>query len=379
MTTPTTGATQGVPGPLIPDLNDPALRFSRDTGMAAMLERRRELLAVEMGPEDPNTALLGKSPVGVEGARPAADPDVEDTSSSDAAAEAERQRLVADAAAAAPDLDPTKQSRAQGDDFVELTQDDLKSVRVTMTVNGEEQIVTGEDLLRRAQKTAAADDYLETARNVLHEVKALRAGTSVAPSQEPAAPAATAKPADVEARDKAIEETFDLMFTGQMDEAKAKFREIFAATTAQPADVDALIELKFKEKVIKQELRQFRETHKDIIADKNASRQADEFLYQDLARRKVARLEDLPAEEVADVLNNAAASFREWNPRFANGATPGGTGSSTATSLRDKLSRKQKSDELPTASLRSDTSVPGIKSVQEKLNDMRKARGQPVA
>jgi hypothetical protein len=169
------------------------------------------------------------------------------------------------------------------------------------------------------------------------------------------------------------------MFTGQMDEAKAKFREIFAATTAQPADVDALIELKFKEKVIKQELRQFRETHKDIIADKNASRQADEFLYQDLARRKVARLEDLPAEEVADVLNNAAASFREWNPRFANGATPGGTGSSTATSLRDKLSRKQKSDELPTASLRSDTSVPGIKSVQEKLNDMRKARGQPVA
>ena len=367
-----TGATQtGVP-------DDPNVRMDRNAAMNAMANRRREVVAKEMEPEDaaillatPREVIAAHDPAtGLPIKAEAAD-DPEDTDSGDDVAAAARAKLEQEAAAKteqAPILDPVKQASAQTDDLI-LSDEDLKHVKIRVVVNGVESFKTGEEVLRDAQKTSAADEYLATAKDLLKEVK----GQAKATPAAPAASTPTDTPADPDALDKAV----DQLFQGNDVEAKKLFKVALGGGT--PTNVDAATREIEQRIVIRSALRQFTKDHKDITADPRARRLADEFLQEELVNNGVSRLEDLPADIIPDVLDRAGTRTKDYFREKAGIApsAPAVTGN-TANTLRDRLARKETIDELPTAATRSSSTVAPPQTTTDVINRMRAARGQSV-
>jgi hypothetical protein len=373
----------------IPDLNDPNTRLGRDAAMDAMRARRRETVMKDMDPDE--AAALAATPLVTTEKKEGTD---EDTDAGDAAAQAERARLEAEAAKTVeavpakteekpaaktddvPVLDAAKQAQVQTDtDPLLLTDDDLKAVKVKMVVNGQERLVTGAELLAEAQKVAGADDYLKLAKQVLGAAR-----------EAPVTPAVTtpAKVADEPAKISAemeadIDAAVDAVFTGKDDDVKANLKKALLKLTpsAKPAEVTAN-QLREMEQylVTRSELRQFAKDHKAIVDDEIGRRICDEFVIKELNARNVNRLEQLPAEAIHEVLEKAAAQTVPYIPalRAAPAASPG----STASTLSERLNRKKTIDELPSAATRSATQVPTPKTTTDVLNEMRKARGQIV-
>jgi hypothetical protein len=274
----------------IPDLNDPNTRLGRDAAMDAMRARRRETVMKDMDPDE--AAALAATPLVTTEKKEGTD---EDTDAGDAAAQAERARLEAEAAKTVeavpakteekpaaktddvPVLDAAKQAQVQTDtDPLLLTDDDLKAVKVKMVVNGQERLVTGAELLAEAQKVAGADDYLKLAKQVLGAAR-----------EAPVTPAVTtpAKVADEPAKISAemeadIDAAVDAVFTGKDDDVKANLKKALLKLTpsAKPAEVTAN-QLREMEQylVTRSELRQFAKDHKAIVDDEIGRRICDEF------------------------------------------------------------------------------------------------------
>lgn len=357
--------------PAIPDLNDPNLHLDRATAMKAMSARRRQTVLNDMDPDAQAELLAARGPE-----TPPAD---DDTDAADAAAAAERKRLEEEAAQAAepakksepakndePVLEPSKQVARQTEEFIDLTDEDLKRIRIRTKVNGEEQLLTGDELRARAQKVAAADDYLTTAKEVLRAARAQPAETAT-----PAAPAA--EPPDLSEVDAAI----DAVFAGRDDNAKESLKKaLLKLQGAQPAYTQQQMREMEQFLVTRSELRQFAKNHPEIVSDQITRRIADEFITQELKASGVDKLEALPADRISEVLETAAARTQPYLPnKSAPAASPG----NTATTLSERLKRKSTIDELPAAATRGSSSAPAPRTTLDVLNEMRKARGQPTS
>ena len=365
-----------------PDLNDPNVRMSRADAMKLIAAKRRETVVEDMDDEAARQFSATPSPTPMAGDTSAAGD--EDANAADAAAEAARRELEAKAARPEPAqeevaLDARSQVQAQADDPLTLTENDLQLVRIPVTINGEQRMMTGAELRAHAQKVAAADDYLSIAKETLREARQAAGKTpptDPAQGQQPATPApAAAKPAVAEVVGKAVQE----IFQGNPEGAAELLTQAMSGGAAQPVDHQQLTRMVEQNVVIRSALRQFAKDHKDIVEDPMARQLADRFLYQELQARGVARLEDLDAGAIPEAVEAAGRATKDYF-RVKAGIQPGPTPTGGASgSLSERLNRKRaQMDELPAAAARASSHVPQPKTTTDVLNQMRQARGQAI-
>jgi hypothetical protein len=336
--------------PAIPNLNDPSAHYDRATAMAAMAARRRETALADMEPDD--AAELRAQPIpGAERghAGAAADP-ADDTTAADAAVEAERQRLAAaadqfDRQTAAPDPAPAKNT-------VLIDDADLANYRVRTKVNGEERVVGLDEMRATAQKTSAADAYLETAKTVLADTRA--AVEQLRRQTDPNATAApAADPSDTSSGPDDAEVAIQALFQGDEAKATAALRKLRAPQPGAGVDVAAIVRQVEQKLVLDNALRQFNKDHKQIAADPVARQIADRFLAEEMQRANVTRLEEAGAELVPQLLDAAGRRTADYFRTMA------GVAPAARTPALDPARRaaKESIDEPPTAGARAASTV----------------------
>jgi hypothetical protein len=183
----------------------------------------------------------------------------EDHNADDAAAEAERTRLAAEAA----EGDKGKPVKAEGEDDEQLrlqqeqqrTADEEAerarvaaadttakaqtaagidpAARLKLKVNGREMEMTGEEALRRLQKDAAGDAKLEEANRIMREAQELQQRLQ---QQEPK-PAAKAKGDDGVVVDPSVSRKFTAaLFKGDEEAATQAFNEAVSSAVKPPSE-----------------------------------------------------------------------------------------------------------------------------------------------
>lgn len=383
MADPQAATPTGVAG--IPDLNDPSLRFDRNSAMAAMAARRRETALADMEPED--AAALRALPI------PGAAVVDEDASAGDAAAEAERARLKAEAdaadAAAAAASDAAAQVAAQtaaatndtatqlerqtANEPIVLDDDQLANYRARIKVNGVEEIVPLDRMRDTAQKNSAADRYLEEARATLSEMKTVAAQVAKQTGNPTTTAAAgTPDPSTTSSEPDALDAAVDSLFLG--DEAKAKqlLRQAVRAATPQAATADPAAIARQVEQtlVVRSALRQFARDHKEIANDQFARSIADQYLVDEMNKRGLKTLHEADPDTVPELLNAAGKRTKDYFRSMAGVASPATTVALPESRRVDKAAI----DEPPTAATRAASTVPTPPSTSDVIAQMREAR-----
>lgn len=331
----------------LPDLNDPNVRLSRDDAMKAVVARRRETAAADMDPAQRDAFLAAPGPT--------AEPDP-DANPDDAAAEAARRQFEAADGGQPPAADQI--DRQRGEELI-LSDEDLGRYKVRVKVNGKEELLPLTDVRARAQKVAAADDYLIQAKSLLSEVKE----TIKTPPAAPAAPAAEPEPAD--AGTDAVDEFVDAMFAGDDARAKQALKRARGGQPVAPSGADALAEEVERRIVLRSALRQFATDNPDIMADPMARRVADTFLLEETGGLPIEQVEP---SRVQECLDSAARKTMEWWGKPVRQAR--------ATTRDEKRAMKATIDELPSAAARSSSTVPPPRTASNVIEDMKRARGQ---
>jgi hypothetical protein len=327
------------------DPNDPTQRLSREEAMAVVREsheaRRKSHDIGE--PETPTPAH-------------AAAPAVEDP-------DADRDVT----------LDPGAQVSRQTAEPLILADADLGKYKVPMKVNGEERMVTLDELRASAQKNEAADDYLRDAREKAREIvdEARRTAATPAPAAE-AAPVATATSTATPASAVDVDSAIDKLFQGETDDVKRLLKEVVArpATPAgAPVDVDQLAASVEQKVVVRSALRQFAKDYPAIVKDPIARGVADRFLSQEAEGKP---LEAYSEEKIGQILAATGKRVVEWTRTLAGVSANG----PLATTRDDKEKRKETIDELPATGARAQTHVPQPRTNSDVISAMAKARGQ---
>lgn len=326
----------------VKDLNDPNVRLTRTQAMEAVKARRRETVLEDMTPAEQKAFKEG-TPV-----------------------ESEDEET-------ALEVDPTKQVTQQ---TRMLTAEELGNYRVKVKVNGEEREETFDNVLRSAQKNEAADRHLadatREAKRILDEAVAKAAAIAqtqqAAPKTEPPTPATTV---DVKAL---LKEGVGKLFAGDEDAAVEALASAFSSIRPQVADNTPKVDMQQIARQVKQELtvegalRQFSEKFADIMDDPERARIADEQLLIATGHRD---LRTLSTPEVDAALERAGKATRDWfglpTPKSAT---------VSATTREEKVTRKEKIDELPATSTRAASTVAAPRTTADVIAQMQKARGQ---
>jgi hypothetical protein len=358
--------------PAIPNLNDPSAHYDRATAMAAMAARRRETALADMEPEDAAALRAQPIPGAERGAAAAAAADPDDTSATDAAVEAERQRLAAaadqfDRQTAAPDPAPAADPPAKNTVFIDDA--DLANYRVRTKVNGEERVVGLDEMRATAQKTSAADAYLETAKTVLADTRA--AVEQLRRQTDPNATAApAADPSDTSSGPDDAEVAIQALFQGDEAKATAALRKLRAPQPGAGVDVGAIVRQVEQKLVLDNALRQFNKDHKQIAADPVARQIADRFLAEEMQRANVTRLEEAGADLVPQLLDAAGRRTADYFRTMA-GVAPARTPPAMST---DRRAAKESIDEPPTAGARAASTVPTPSAPSDVIARMKEQR-----
>ncbi len=327
-------------------------RTSREEAMKQMAERRRETVQQDMDPDDAEAFRAATE------AKPEADKAetaaVGDAPAQDAAAEVDRQMA----------------------DVVTIDDADLAKYRVRRKVNGVETMVGLDELRASAQKNDAADEYLAKAKATLAEMDSVvkQARAMAAPAQQDAAPTETRDQTDAE---DPIDAAVDHLFGGDETKAKEALRKALARQTTTASEPDQLARSVEQRVVIRSALRQFAKDHRDIAADPTLRNKADEFLYQELANRGAARLEDLDPDAIPEVISAAGAQTKDWL-RIVAGVPTAPQPQATGLNLDERKRAKQGIDELPTASVRSSSVITPPRTTTDTIAAMAAARN-PMA
>lgn len=356
------------------DLNDPNVHYGRTEAMNAMRARRRQTALEDMAPADRASYEASQT-------APAGTTD-EDTDPDAAAAEAERKRLEAVAASGEtpePEIEPvTSQIERQTALPTVLAGDDLAKVKVRIKVLGEERDVPLSELVADTQKIGAGDAYLAKAKDVLAEVDARLAAVSAAAAKGGTAPPAPAQPAKPEDLRAAVGQALDHMFHGRESEAADGL--VAAITAAQPAtaiDRGAIVREVAVELAKSSALRRFAKDNPDVMSDDIRRVVADRLLNRELKELGVSNLEQLPPDQIDEVVARAGVKTREYlGLKPLRPGTPERTGREAPTSLSERKLRKDKIDELPAASVRAGVVEAPPRTTSDVIANMARARGQ---
>jgi hypothetical protein len=342
-----------------------------------MRNRRRLEVQKDMTAEDRDAFIASSTTEPV-------DPNAaEDTDPEAVAAEAERKRLETAAAGDEPVTPPTD-SRSQIERQtalpIVLAGDDLKNTRVKMKVLGEERELTVAEVIAEAQKTASADQYLDKAKGLLAEVDRRLAALPPQGDNRVAGTTGVAQPASSEAVETAVGEALDHLFQGREGEAKKSLTAAITAAASQPGamgvDRERLIRDLSNELARSSALRRFAKDNPDIMTDRIRRFAADEFLNRELADLGVSNLEQVPAEQMDEVVQRAGQKTRTFLGLKPVRPQQSGASGSEANTLSDRRARKATIDELPSAATRAGIVETPPKTTSDTINAMKRARGQ---
>lgn len=317
------------------DPNDPLQRLPRDEAMRAVLASRGKNLEDDIGPATTPQPPAGEAQSGGEGGE--------------------------------LNLDPAAQVDRQVAEPVILADEDLSKYRVKVKVNGEERVVTLDEMRASAQKNDAADLYLAEAKQLLHDAKTGKPADAATPPATPPTEPTSTEPDPADA-------VIDQLFAGNEAEAKRLLREAIkkaAPPAAAPVapDVGKIVATVEQSIVVRSALRQFAKDHKEIVGDPIARDVADRIL-SEITEGKP--LEAFSEERIGKILDETADRFSKWTQAIAGvpATVP------TATTRDEKAARKETIDELPTAATRAASNVPLPKTPSDVIEAMKAARGQ---
>lgn len=240
---------------------------------------------------------------------------------------------------------------------------------IKVKVDGEEQEVTQDELVRAYQKNSAADRRLEEASRISREAKELLASAQLQVTRQ-----ATEKeppPAAAE-EDEVFDRFVSTLYEGDKEAAKAAYRELQQKTTGKGRDTATPSRAEIVEEVKQQleldsALAGFRKEFPDIWKDPHLSKIADERLDAELAGGKHATFND--------AMIAAGNGTRDWMKSV--GMTGTLAQDTPTVDLNTRLERKAGITNLRTASTRNATAPePEASDQRSVIADMRKARGQ---
>lgn len=335
--------------------------------MQAMAARRRETVAADMEPEAAQAFLASPPPKTPDpGVTVALDPDADPN---DLEAEAERARLIA--AASEVDTSAATQVAQQTDDI--LAEDDLARLKVRRKVNGVETVVPVGDVLRDAQKVAAADDFLAQAKNTLREVNTVAEQVRTAAAGGKPTESAPTPTTPGDTSPDAVDGFVEALFQGDEQRAKDLLRKAglqrdTSAAAAPSGDaIAAAVEQRI---VIRNGLRQFAKDHKEIAADEVLQAKAQQFLMQETGGKS---LYELDPDRIPEVLDAAGRKTKEWLREKAGVPV---TQPTVSAALSDRRAQKAAIDDpaLASASARAASTVPQARTASDVISGMRALR-----
>lgn len=264
--------------------------------------------------------------------------------------------------------------QAFGEDPVPM--EALDSLKVKVKINGQERVMSLQELRRTAQIDGAAMQRLEQANELLRKAQeAVAASGAGAGGQPPVGVEGKQAGGDSSATSKdvtsAAESLVDALFVGDKDAAVATVTRLLAGAqpaAAQPLDPAAVA--RQIAPVVRQQLSQeeaeaqFRSDFSDVVADPILVDVADRFFAE-------AQAAD-PQKSYAELLTEAGNSTRAWlEQRTGKPAT----GQATRNSRQEKLEAKQRIDEVRGLQRTEAKEEPQIQTHSDVIAEMRAARG----
>ena len=302
---------------------------------------------------------------------PVADPDADPE---DAAAEATRKGLEAQAVKPAANLDAAAQVAAQGGDELIIDADTLAHAKVRVKVDGVEQLESASKVFAQYQKGVAAEVRLADSVRLQREAAAdreaarqLRADAERTPRAEPQ-PVAKAAPAEK------FKEATDALYNGESDKAATLFAEAMAAAVGTTGAVQAATQLDTHAlaQEVKQQLSQESALDKlfsdypEIKADADYALLADRYTNAHIALGKSA------AEAIAMAGEQIGEKFK-----LGKHADPTGRPLQTSgkpTTREQKLEGKRGLDEPTASAARAAEPELREESAQDIIEQLRKSR-----
>lgn len=256
----------------------------------------------------------------------------------------------------------------------ELITDGLDKKLVRVKVDGEEQEVSLDLVVRNFQKTAAADKRLADASRLLDQAKAAKPPAPVAPANDGSDTAGTdgaVAAGDGQPSPKA-KKFIAALFEGDEDAAAQALEEVIAgrapgSTQVDPTAIAAQVTPAIKAQLENDSaLERFLEANQDIVKDPHLTNMVNGFLDEELAGGK----------PYADALDSAGARVKDWLTTIGAGkpAEP----APTTPNREDKLARKAQMDNISAAHIAASSTQPPPQTASDVINEMRKARGLMV-
>lgn len=249
--------------------------------------------------------------------------------------------------------------------------DDPTKFKVKVKLDGKEEELTLDEVLRGFQKEAVASRRLNEATRILKEAeekaKALESQQQVAAATDSGSGAGGNEDA-VSVAKKAI----GALMEGDDEAAAQALAELAAgrgiATQPQqvkPEQVAAEVKRQIE---VEGALAEFEVEYKDVVSDPYLASMTNEFLKQEL----------LSESDMAKALKAAGEKTRDWLKSKTGASTTTNEGATTTTN-NDRLARKQGMDTVPSLSASAGTTAEeGEESVTDVVAQMRKARGLPA-
>lgn len=299
------------------------------------------------------------------------------------AEEAERLRVQREAAGQ-PDPDtrggqPQQQPSARTTQQVDLQafgadpvpMEALDNLKVRIKINGEERVITVQELRRTAQIDGAAMQRLEQANELLRKAREAAGGDPgtqppVGVEGKPGSGDSRATSKDVTA---AAESLVDALFVGDKAAAVATVTQLLAgaqpAQSLDPAAIARQVVPAVKQQLSQEEAEaQFRSDFKEVVSDPILVDVADRFFAEASAAD--------PQKSYAELLTEAGNSTRNWME--ARGLKPA-TGQGPRNTRQEKLEAKARTDEVRGLSRTEVKDEPQIETHSDVIRQMREARG----
>lgn len=288
--------------------------------------------------------------------------------------DADPDETDAEAARAKLEAEADKQVAATDDAVIEEAELPLTQ-KVKVKIDGEERIVTIDELRREYQKAGAADKRLEEASRILRETKEIRDAVGAnkppdkkdetTPAPEPGAGKAKVK--------DAIKQALSALYEGDEDVAAERLAAVLEESKPkQPEGRDATLDpAQIAERVKEQleedrALEEFAGAFKQIATDPYLAEIADRHLEAELASGK--------HRSKRDAYMAAGKKTQDW--MVSKGLKVESEAKPSAANLDERRSRKAELTQIASAGTRSTSSEEPQKTATDTIAEMRKQRGQ---
>lgn len=283
----------------------------------------------------------------------------------------------------------------------------------TLKIRGQDVVMTEDQILAAAQKTLAADTYLEDARKLLEEAKQIKAERAGRDPQHPEGQSSTQDDGqDIDPQSRThhpaseTKEIVEKIQFGDPDEAAALLDQLIDKRAGKRAE-EGHVERLFNNDLAKSQkaLKDFRDANPELDNDEIAAQIIEANMYKiyreellslgldeaklpktnaELANwHRLQRIHGFAVSDTPKLLTEAKARLDKWRGP-SNAPKPAANSAKPAPRLEVNVNRTERRAAIPNqptrASLppRTPNPAPQKSTGSDVVNDMRRARGQVV-